>query len=118
MCRGQMPITPPQVRLPISTPRPICLNAWLKMSPSEPAGSPAAEAPHGARARPPPPPPYRQRHLLLGQVDEQLARGDPGPHRDPVDGEHLVAGAYVDALPVQRRGRLRVPHVADQYPGD
>jgi len=37
--RGLMPITPPQVRLPISVPSCMSLKQWLKMSPSEPASS-------------------------------------------------------------------------------
>ncbi len=39
---GEIPTTPPQVRVPTTGPRPSWRKAWVKMSPSEPAHSSAS----------------------------------------------------------------------------
>src|SRR5262249_52724125 len=96
-----MPITPPQVRVPTTGPRPSSLTAPVTMSPSDPANSSATVTIGPRRAgggRGLPPAPY---------VPGARARGQFPPHQLGV--VPAAVPAHVEDEPVARHLGVQVP---------
>src|SRR6266568_306717 len=125
-----MPMTPPQVRLPISLPSPSVLKRYGKISPSDAenslinvtigpvnvcggsvCGMPLRAIPTITSARPgigrlgi-----HAQDYLFAGGADERVIKVWQARHRRVVDRENVIARFHVYADICERRARVLVP---------